>query len=81
MVIQHLMSHGLFYALFVNLYLFILMISTSPRVWGYADYPQVVKDKVLPQTRRENPRWAALVYLYIWISHFFDLCPQIETWE
>ena len=54
MVIQHLMSHGLFYALFVNLYLFILMISTSPRVWGYADYPQVVKDKVLPQTRREK---------------------------
>lgn len=54
MFVEHLITHGLFYALVVNLYLFILMISTSPRIWGYSDYPQVIKEKVPPQTGREK---------------------------
>ena len=54
MVVEHLVKHGLFYALVVNLYLFVLMVSTSPRIWGYSDYPQIVKDKIPPQTRREK---------------------------
>jgi hypothetical protein len=30
------------------------MALTSPRVWGYTDYPEVVKHKVPPQTPREK---------------------------
>jgi hypothetical protein len=46
--------HGLIYGSVITGYLFIFMILVSPRVWGYADYPQRVKDKVPPQTRREK---------------------------
>ena len=42
------------------------MITTSPRVWGYSDYPDVVKDKVLPPTRGE--RRAALLIGLPWIA-------------
>ena len=54
LVISHLITHGLFYAVIMNGYLFLLMITTSPRVWGYTDYPEVVKNKVPPQTKREK---------------------------
>lgn len=54
MVITHLITHGLFYAVIMNGYLFLLMISTSPRVWGYTDYSKEIKDKVPPQTKREK---------------------------
>lgn len=54
MVASHLLLHGLFFALVVNGYLFVLMLATSPRVWGYADYPPAIKRKVLPQTRNEK---------------------------
>jgi len=30
------------------------MIAFSPRVWGYSDYPEVVKRKVPVQTRKEK---------------------------
>jgi hypothetical protein len=49
-----------------NLYLFLIMITTSPRVWGYSDYPDVVKDKVPPPTRKEK-RTALMVSLP-WIA-------------
>ncbi len=48
------LMHGLFYALTVNLYLFLVMITTSPRVWGYADYSDEIKAKVSPQTPQEK---------------------------
>ncbi len=54
MVVAHLVTHGLFFAFIVNGYLLLVMILTSPRIWGYADYPEVIKNKVLPQTKREK---------------------------
>jgi hypothetical protein len=54
MVVEHLLTHGPFFALAVNGYLLLVMILTSPRVWGYVDYPAVIKNKVPPQTKREN---------------------------
>lgn len=47
-------THGLFYAGIVTGYLLLLMITTSPRVWGYSDYSQAIKDKVPLQTKREK---------------------------
>lgn len=58
----HMLTHGLFYALVVNLYLFLMMVTTSPRVWGYADYSDEIKAKVPPQTRSEK-RLALLISL------------------
>ncbi len=54
MLLNHIIKHSLFYTVIVNGYLFILMIAMSPRVWGYRDYPEVVKQKVPPQTKKEK---------------------------
>jgi hypothetical protein len=54
MILFHFITHGLLYSVVVTGYLFILMITISPRVWGYHDYPQVIKDKVPPQTKKEK---------------------------
>ena len=54
MIFPHLIRHGLFYASVVTGYLFLIMITTSPRVWSYTDYPKAIKKKVPPQTKREK---------------------------
>lgn len=54
MIINYVITQGLFYAVIVNAYLFLIMITLSPRIWGYSDYPEEVKNKVAPPTRREK---------------------------
>jgi hypothetical protein len=46
--------HGLIYGAVTTGYLLLIMVTISPRIWGYADYPRAVKDKVPPQTRQEK---------------------------
>ena len=46
--------HGFIFGAVTTGYLLLFMVTTSPRIWGYADYPQVVKDKVPPQSRKEK---------------------------
>ena len=62
MVLAHILSNSLFYGAAVTAYLLGVMVSTSPRVWGYADYPQVVRSKVPTQTSAEK-RLALIVGL------------------
>ncbi len=62
---DHVLVHSFIYAATINLYLFIMMVTSSPRVWGYTDYPQRIKDKVPPQTKREKT--AAALYGIPWI--------------
>lgn len=62
MVMTHVITHGLLFAAVTTGYLFLLMISASPRVWGYSDYPPAVKNKVTTQTPRER-RLAAVLGL------------------
>jgi hypothetical protein len=54
MIATHLAAHGLFYATVVNGYLFLVMVLTSPRVWGYSDYSEAIKAQVPPQTKQEK---------------------------
>lgn len=54
MIISHLLTHGLLYMITATGYLFIFMRTTSPRVWGYTDYPEAIKKKVAPQTKKEK---------------------------
>jgi len=60
MIISHILTHALFYNLVVIGYLVILMMSVSPRIWGYSDYSEEIKDKVPKQTKKEK-RLAILV--------------------
>jgi hypothetical protein len=46
--------HGVIYGGSITGYIFLLMVTTSSRVWGYQDYPDRVKEKVPPQTKRER---------------------------
>lgn len=54
MLLPYTLLHGLICGIAVTGYIFILMITLSPRIWGYQDYPERVKAKVSPQTRRER---------------------------
>jgi hypothetical protein len=54
MAIQRIRAYGLFYSLVATGYLFLFMITFSPRIWGYKDYPDVVKRKVPAQTKKEK---------------------------
>ncbi|MHA2295951.1 MAG: hypothetical protein ACXAEU_03560 [Candidatus Hodarchaeales archaeon] len=54
MILTQIILHGLFYAIIGTGYLFLFMITFNPRVWGYQDYPEAIKDKIPPQTRRER---------------------------
>jgi hypothetical protein len=61
-VINHLITHGLFFGTVSTVYLFLIMLVFSPRVWGYEDYPERIKQKVRPQTKKEKTL-AAIVSL------------------
>ena len=67
MIIEHIVTHSLFYGFTANLYLFLMMVLSSPRVWGYADYPDHIKSKVPPQTKRE--RTLAAVFGVPWMIY------------
>lgn len=54
MQLEYSLQQGLIYGTVITGYIFLLMITLSPRVWGYQDYPETVKRKVPPQTRRER---------------------------
>ncbi|MFX0203305.1 MAG: hypothetical protein ACFFCW_44950 [Candidatus Hodarchaeota archaeon] len=46
--------NGLLYTLFGAGYLFLVMVTFNPRIWGYQDYPDRIKEKIAPQTRKER---------------------------
>jgi hypothetical protein len=54
MITSYVITQAAIYAIIVNGYLLILMITFSPRVWGYNDYPDSIKAKVPPQTPQEK---------------------------
>lgn len=54
MALNHILIHGLFYAAVFNGYLLLMMVTTSPRIWGYSDYPEEIKAKIPPQSKEEK---------------------------
>jgi hypothetical protein len=60
------MTNGVAFAVVGLGYLLLAMVTTSPRIWGYHDYPEVVRQKVPAQTRRE--RAAAAVIGLPWLA-------------
>lgn len=61
----HIVTHSLLYAVIVNGYLLVLMVTTSARVWGYSDYSDLIKAKVAPQTAEE--RKMAIIVAIPWM--------------
>ncbi|MHA1970026.1 MAG: hypothetical protein ACW964_19810 [Candidatus Hodarchaeales archaeon] len=54
MVFVNIVFNGFFYATIGAGYLLIFMVTFNPRIWGYQDYPERIKEKISPQTRRER---------------------------
>ena len=54
MLLNYSITQGLLFALLFNGYLLLMMVSFSPRIWGYSDYSEEIKAKVPPQTRQER---------------------------
>lgn len=54
MSLEKIIFNGLFYTIISAGYLFIFMVTCNPRIWGYQDYPDRIKEKVSPQTRKER---------------------------
>ena len=73
MVFSHIVSHGILYAVAVNGYLLLMMVTTNPRVWGYSDYPDEIKAKVPPQTKQEKRLGFALAVPWLIISFGFPI--------
>ncbi len=69
MVFSHILQHSLIYALLVNGFLLLMMVTTSPRVWGYSDYSDEIKAKVPPQTAAEKR--LALLMAIPWLAFSF----------
>jgi hypothetical protein len=65
MILEHLITHSLLYGIITTGYLFLMMVTTSPRVWGYHDYPQTIKNKVAPQTLGEKK--LAIIVVVPWL--------------
>lgn len=66
MVFKTVITDSLVFAGIANLYLLMIMTMTSPRVWGYSDYADSVKEKVPPQTRKE--KLTALTIALPWLA-------------
>ena len=77
MVFKTVVTDSLIFAGIANLYLFLIMITTSPRVWGYSDYPDAIKEKVPPPARKEKLTaallglpWAAFLLAFPFFASF-----------
>jgi hypothetical protein len=73
----HILTHCILFAALVNGYLLLVMVSTSPRVWGYSDYSDAIKAKVPPQTKEE--RRLAIIIAVPWMLFTFGF-PLYSTY-
>ncbi|MFX1538573.1 MAG: hypothetical protein ACFFDI_30660 [Promethearchaeota archaeon] len=76
MVFANIVFNGFFYTAIGIGYLLIFMVTFDPRIWGYQDYPERIKEKVPPQTRRERVI-AGLVFLPLFL--FMLAYPLVST--
>lgn len=77
LILNHVILHGLFFALIATGYIFLVMATLSPRVWGYQDYPKAIKQKVAPQTRKERAlAWIVGLPWLLFVSGF----PVLSTY-
>lgn len=78
MVFERVVINSLTYTTIGAGYLLIFMVTFNPRVWGYQDYPDRIKKKILPQTRKERLTaglvgmpWFIFIFAYPLVSTVF----------
>ena len=78
MVFVQIMVNSLVYAIIGAGYLLIFMVTCNPRIWGYQDYPDRIKKKIPPQTRKERITagivgmpWFIFIFTYPLVSTAF----------
>lgn len=77
LILNHVILHGLFFALIATGYIFLVMVTVGPRVWGYQDYPKAIKQKVPPQTKKERAlAWIIGLPWFLFVSGF----PVLSTY-
>ncbi len=67
-LLESIILHGSIYAIILNLYLFTIMMTLSPRIWAYTDYPKSITDVVAPQTSREKKIAGVITIPFLLIS-------------
>lgn len=77
-MMAYILTQGLIYFLIVDGYLFILMISLSPRIWGYADYSNEIKKKVPSQTTNEKTIASVVGIPWILFTFGFPVFSSIQ---
>ncbi|MFX1534248.1 MAG: hypothetical protein ACFFDI_08515 [Promethearchaeota archaeon] len=65
LLLTNITVHGLICAAIFTGFLLFVMITFSPRVWAYSDYPEAIKKDIPPQTRREKKIAAILVIPFL----------------
>lgn len=53
-LLTNILLHGIIFAVLLTLYLLIIMVAISPRVWAFSDYPKEITDQAPPQTKKEK---------------------------
>ncbi|NHJ14911.1 MAG: hypothetical protein EAX95_14615 [Candidatus Thorarchaeota archaeon] len=75
-LLENILVHGSITALLLLAYLLPIMRFTSPRIWGFSDYPKEVTARVPPQTNQE--RRVAKVFFVPFIALMIGV-PLIST--
>ncbi|MFX0063280.1 MAG: hypothetical protein ACFFC7_13975 [Candidatus Hermodarchaeota archaeon] len=76
LLLTNIIVHGFISAVIFTGFLLFVMITFSPRVWAYSDYPEAIKENVPPQTRREK-KIAAILVIPFFILLLFPLISSL----
>lgn len=72
-LLSNIIFHGLLFAITFILYLLIIMVKFSPRIWGFSDYPKAITEKVPPQTKTEKKKGSLLAIPFFLIGIGFPI--------
>ncbi|MFQ5832272.1 MAG: hypothetical protein ACE5H4_06205 [Candidatus Thorarchaeota archaeon] len=76
-LVYSILVHGTIFAVVLTLFLLAIMVSLSPRVWGFSDYPKEITDAVPSQTVRERRIGAIIVIPFLLLSLGFPIASTL----
>ncbi|MFW9800741.1 MAG: hypothetical protein ACFFD9_09910 [Candidatus Thorarchaeota archaeon] len=76
-LVYSILVHGTIFAIVLTLFLLAIMVSLSPRIWGFSDYPKEITDAVPPQTVRERRIGAVIGVLFFLIALGFPIASTL----
>ncbi|MFX1474957.1 MAG: hypothetical protein ACFFCO_05755 [Promethearchaeota archaeon] len=76
LLLTNIIFHGLIFAFILTVYLLIVMVAVSPRVWAFSDYPKTITNHVPPQTKSERRKGAVVAVPFFVLGIAF---PYLST--